>query len=82
MPPLPQGPGGRSELLGLPVDNERPTPRFFNNTRLGPIPLLAIEGVSGKTDPVLAPVEARMTVRYQPARQPRLRVRQELRAAA
>ena len=42
---------GRSELLGLPVDNERPTPRFFNNTRLGPIPLLAIEGVSGKTDP-------------------------------
>jgi Phage portal protein len=42
---------GRSELLGLPVDNLRPTPRFFNNTRLGPIPLLAIEGVSGKTDP-------------------------------
>jgi SPP1 gp7 family putative phage head morphogenesis protein len=42
---------GRSEVLGLPVDNERPTPRFFNNTRLGPIPLLAIEGVSGKTDP-------------------------------
>lgn len=41
----------RSELLGLPVDNERPTPRFFNNGRLGPIPLLAIEGVSGKTDP-------------------------------
>lgn len=41
----------RTELLGLPVDNERPTPRFFNNTRLGPIPLLAIEGVSGKTDP-------------------------------
>jgi SPP1 gp7 family putative phage head morphogenesis protein len=41
----------RSELLGLPVDNERPTPRFFNNARLGPIPLLSIEGVSGKTDP-------------------------------
>lgn len=42
---------GRSEVLGLPVDNERPTPRFYNNSRLGPIPLLAIEGVSGKTDP-------------------------------
>lgn len=42
---------GRAELLGLPTDNERPTPRFFNNARLGPIPLLAIEGVSGKTDP-------------------------------
>lgn len=41
---------GRSELLGLPIDNERPTPRFFNNSRLGPIPLLAIEGVAGKTD--------------------------------
>jgi SPP1 gp7 family putative phage head morphogenesis protein len=41
----------RSELLGLPTDNERPTPRFFNNARLGPIPLLSIEGVSGKTDP-------------------------------
>lgn len=41
----------RTALHGLPVDNERPTPRFFNNTRLGPIPLLAIEGVSGKTDP-------------------------------
>lgn len=42
---------GRTEILGLPVDNERPTPRFFNNSRLGPIPLLSIESVAGRTDP-------------------------------
>lgn len=41
----------RSEVLGKPIDKERPTPRFYSTSRLGPIPLLAIEGVSGKTDP-------------------------------
>jgi 2'-5' RNA ligase len=42
---------GRSELLGLPIDKERPTPRFFSTPRIGVIPLLAIEGVAGHTDP-------------------------------
>lgn len=42
---------GRSELLGLPIDKERPTPRFFSTPRIGVIPLLAIEGVAGRTDP-------------------------------
>lgn len=41
----------RSNVLGLPVDNLRPTPRFINNARLGPIPLPSIEAVAGKTDP-------------------------------
>lgn len=42
---------GRSELLGLPIDKERPTPRFFSTPRIGVIPLIAIEGVAGRTDP-------------------------------
>jgi 8-oxo-dGTP pyrophosphatase MutT (NUDIX family) len=42
---------GRSQLLGLPIDKERPTPRFFSTPRIGAIPLLAIEGVAGRTDP-------------------------------
>jgi SPP1 gp7 family putative phage head morphogenesis protein len=42
---------GREELLGLPADPRRPTPRFFNNANAGPVPLLAIEGVGGKIDP-------------------------------
>ena len=41
----------RSEILGLPIDKERPTPRFFSTPRIGAIPLLAIEGVAGRTDP-------------------------------
>lgn len=41
----------REELLGLPADPARPTPRFFATTRLGPVPLLAIEGVAGRVDP-------------------------------
>ncbi|MFJ4787569.1 phage portal protein [Streptomyces sp. NPDC088794] len=41
---------GREELVGLPTDPRRPTPRFFA-ARSGPVPLLAIEGISGKTDP-------------------------------
>jgi 8-oxo-dGTP pyrophosphatase MutT (NUDIX family) len=39
----------RSEVHGLPIDNQRPTPRFFNS-KVGPIPLLAIEGIAGLTD--------------------------------
>lgn len=42
---------GRTKVLGLPVDNERPTPRFFSTARSGPIPLLAIAGIAGRTDP-------------------------------
>jgi SPP1 gp7 family putative phage head morphogenesis protein len=42
---------GREELLGLPGDPRRPTPRFYNNTTAGPIPLLAIEGIGGSIDP-------------------------------
>ena len=41
----------RIDVLGKPIDKERPTPRFYSTSRLGPIPLLAIEGVSGRTDP-------------------------------
>lgn len=37
--------------LGKRVSRKRPTPRFVNNTRSGPISLLAIETVSGKIDP-------------------------------
>ncbi|MFG3287265.1 phage portal protein [Streptomyces sp. NPDC048179] len=49
---------GREELLGLPADPRRPTPRFFNTTRLGPVPLLSIDGVGGHIDPeTYAPAE-------------------------
>jgi len=41
----------RVDVLGKRIDKERPTPRFYSTTRLGPIPLLSIEGVAGKTDP-------------------------------
>lgn len=41
----------RVDILGKPIDKERPTPRFYSTARLGPIPLLSIEGVAGKTDP-------------------------------
>jgi len=36
--------------LGYPVSMTRPTPRFINNTRSGPIPLLALESLAGKID--------------------------------
>ncbi|MFJ6085166.1 phage portal protein [Streptomyces sp. NPDC092369] len=48
---------GRKELVGLPVDPRRPTPRFYAS-RSGPVPLLAIEGIAGKIDPdTYAPAE-------------------------
>lgn len=57
---------GREQLLGLPGDPRRPTPRFFSTTRLGPVPLLAIEGVSGKTDPETFGPSEDQPVLYQP----------------
>ena len=36
--------------MGYPVSLMRPTPRYVNNTRQGPIPLLAVESMSGDTD--------------------------------
>lgn len=37
--------------LGYPIDLNNPTPRFITNPRQGPIPILAIQSVAGKTDP-------------------------------
>jgi len=37
--------------LGYRVSRERPTPRAVNNSRTGPIPLLALESLAGKVDP-------------------------------
>jgi hypothetical protein len=37
--------------LGKRISKERPTPRVVDNTRAGPIPLLAIESLAGKIDP-------------------------------
>lgn len=36
--------------LGKRISRERPTPRFVDNTRGGPIPLLSLESLSGKID--------------------------------
>ncbi|WP_369043502.1 phage portal protein [Streptomyces sp. Midd1] len=41
---------GREDTLGLPTDPRRPVPRFYA-TNAGPVPLLSIEGIAGKTDP-------------------------------
>ena len=41
----------RVDILGKRIDRERPTPRFYSTQRIGPVPLLAIEGVAGLTDP-------------------------------
>lgn len=38
------------QRLGYPIDKSRPTARFINNSRSGPIPLLALESMSGKID--------------------------------
>ncbi|MHB9861970.1 phage portal protein [Streptomyces sp. YIM S03343] len=42
---------GREELLGLPGDPARPTPRFYNTPNSGPVPLVAIDGIGGRVDP-------------------------------
>jgi SPP1 gp7 family putative phage head morphogenesis protein len=39
------------QRLGYPIDNSRPTGRLINNARVGPIPLLALESISGKVSP-------------------------------
>lgn len=36
--------------LGKRISRERPTPRFVNNGRAGPIPLLALDSLSGEID--------------------------------
>lgn len=56
----------REELLGLPGDPQRPTPRFYATTRSGPIPLLAIDGTAGKVDPETFGPRADQPVIYQP----------------
>ncbi|BCT75552.1 hypothetical protein SCMU_13940 [Sinomonas cyclohexanicum] len=40
----------REELLGLPVDNERPIPRFYATTRQGLIPFNELLAIAGKSD--------------------------------
>ena len=41
----------RSNILGKPIDKERPTPRTVMVQRVGPIPIFSIEGIAGRTDP-------------------------------
>jgi len=49
---------GREELVGLPADPRRPTPRFINTTQNGPVPLLSLDGLGGTIDPeTFAPSE-------------------------
>lgn len=48
----------RDGILGLPVDNDNRIPRFYDSPRLGPVPLIWIQSVSGKIDPsTLSPFE-------------------------
>jgi SPP1 gp7 family putative phage head morphogenesis protein len=37
--------------LGEAVDKSKPSPRYINNGRSGPIPLLALESIAGQVDP-------------------------------
>lgn len=49
---------GRAEVLGLPVDNERPVPRFIMDTKTGPVPLESLFNIAGTIDPeTMAPAE-------------------------
>lgn len=41
---------GRAQILGLPIDNERPVPRFIMDNRTGPIPLSSLFSVAGPID--------------------------------
>lgn len=48
----------RDGTLGLPVDNDNRIPRFFDSPKLGPVPLIWIQSVSGRIDPsTLSPFE-------------------------
>lgn len=42
---------GREQILGLPVDNERPMPRGLVLPRQGFVPLASLLAISGKVDP-------------------------------
>ncbi len=37
--------------LGLRISRERPVPRYINNERGGPVPLIALQSLAGKIDP-------------------------------
>lgn len=48
----------RAEVYGLPVDNDRPTPRFVLDSKTGPVPLRSLYAIAGPTDPeTLAPID-------------------------
>lgn len=50
---------GRAKMFGLPVDNERPVPRFIMTARGGPIPLANLFAIAGPIDAeTAAPPEA------------------------
>lgn len=42
---------GRTDMFGLPIDNERPTPRFILDPKSGPIPLQNLYAIAGPIDP-------------------------------
>lgn len=44
----------RQEVLGLPVDNTRPVPRFIDSPRTGPVPLRSLYAIAGPIDPETA----------------------------
>jgi 8-oxo-dGTP pyrophosphatase MutT (NUDIX family) len=44
----------RQELLGLPIDNDRPVPRFVMTSRQGPVPLVSLLRIAGPIDPETA----------------------------
>ena len=44
----------RSQELGLPIDNERPMPRFILDPKAGPIPLGNVYSIAGVIDPETA----------------------------
>lgn len=41
----------RDQILGLPVDNDNRMPRMYDSPRLGPVPLVWMQSVSGTIDP-------------------------------
>ena len=48
----------RQEVLGLPIDNTRPVPRFIDSPRTGPVPLRSVYAIAGPIDPeTAAPID-------------------------
>ncbi len=41
----------RSEVYGLPIDDERPMPRFIFSPRTGPVPLASLLAIAGRINP-------------------------------